>query len=223
MDPEVILRALSERWRVSNTVEYRSHAFAEHIGETRIELDIYARLRRPSYARIVLLSNRSENSLVRVSDGRRITDYIAPTATRRGYTRSYGYSGSVTADLSHPADYTAYSMDQFFATWPFYPDAKWGDLSSPLRMTAVRYPVTDPQTKQKRHRIRLTFERGTSRDSVLMDSLSYSPIEIIRVGFHGSAVQELLREKFTKVSLSTNLPDSLFRWTSADEAGETLR
>jgi hypothetical protein len=223
VDAGVILRALSERWRASNTVEYRSRAVAEHLGEPRVALEIHARLRRPGYARIVLLAGRPEYSRVRVSDGRRVTDRLPATATRRAYTRSYGYAGSATADLSHPCDYAAYSMDQFFAPWPFYPAPTWGDESVPLRVTAVRYPVTDPKTRQKRRHVRLTFERGIARDSVTLDALSYSPIEVVRVGFHGNAVQELVREKFLRVALHANLPDALFRWTPADEAGETLR
>ncbi len=223
LDAKLVLRSLSQRWRGAVTLEYRSFAVADHIQERRVEVRIHAQLRRPDKGRMVYLSNLNEFTRLRVCNGRRVTDRMAPTPLRAGYTRNSGYIGKLTADLSHPIEFLSYSTDQFFAPVPFYPEPIWGDLKAELEISAVRYPVTDLKTRQKRNRIRLTFTRGWARDTMTLDSLSYSPIELVRVGIHGPYLQELMREKFEKVILGPSLPDSVFVWTPDDEAGRTLR
>jgi hypothetical protein len=222
-DPQLVLRALSDRWRGAVTLEYRSFAVADHIQERRVEVRTHARLRRPDKGRMVYLANYSEFSRLRVCNGRRVTDRMAPTPLRAGYTRNSGFIGKLTADLTHPVEFLSYSTDQFFAPIPFYPLPTWGDLNAELEVSAVRYPVTDPKTGQKRRRIRLTFTRGWARDTLILDSLSYSPIELVRIGIHGPYLQELMRENFEKVILGPSLPDSLFVWTPEDESGRVLR
>lgn len=222
-DAQLALRNLSDRWRSAVSLEYRSFAVADHILERRVEIQIYARLRRPDKGRMVYRSNLDEYSRLRVCDGRRVTDRMAPTPLRPGYTRKSGFIGKLTADLTHPVEFLSYSTDQFFAPVPFYPISTWGDLNAEIEVSAARYPVTDPKSGQKRRRIRLTFTRGWARDILTLDSLSYSPITLIRVGIHGPYLQELMREKFEKVILGPSLPDSLFVWTADDESGRALR
>ncbi|GAB4456457.1 MAG: hypothetical protein OHK0029_14420 [Armatimonadaceae bacterium] len=223
LDGALVLRELSGRWRAANTVEYRSRAAMDHLNEPRIEVEIHARLRRPSLGRLLIKANRAEYSRLRVSDGRRVRDRTAPTSVRKAYTRSYAYAGSMTADLAHPADYAAYSVNQFFARYPFYPPPEWGDTEKPVEIKAVRYPFKDPKTGQRRNRIRLTFERGWARDEIVLDGLSYEPFELRRVGYHGGIIQLLLHETFEKVMLAPSLPDSLFYWSAEDESGRILR
>jgi|GEM_PF-2460117 len=222
IEGKAVLESLSGRWRTANTLEYRSRAVLDHVKEIRVEVAIHARLRRPALGRLLFLASRPGYSRLRVCDGRLIKDRVSGTSLRRAYTRSSGYRGSLTADLLHPIDFASYSVDQFFARLPFYPPSEWGEQGTSVMISAVHFPFKDPKTGQSRNRIRLTFTRGWARDDIYLDALSYEPLELVRVGFHGGVVQKVLHETFESVVLAPSLSDSLFRWTPDDEAGKGL-
>jgi hypothetical protein len=221
MDPRLVLRELSERWRRAVTVEYRSSAVMAHIGETRCEIRSHVRLRRPNLARMVFVASRDHFSRVRVCDGRRLLDRDRGNPVRPARTIQMAYAGRFTDQIPHPLEILGYSADQFFARAPFYPPPNWGN--GKVDIAATRVPYTDPGTGKRRDRIRIVFQSGQEKDTLTIDAVSYSPVEIIRFGFHADTAQELMRETFEKVILGGNLPVELFRWTEADEAGRTLR
>lgn len=224
LDAARLLRELAQRWRAASTLEYRSEAILNHAGEFRVAVRIHACLQRPNRARLLFLADNPEVSQVRVSTGGRIWWRGASTRLRPGKTNSAPFQRRLTDGIAHPLDETAYSVDQFFAPVPFWPPASWGSGTSALHLEAVRLRRNPEEKGGKRgdtFRIRIT--RGPSRDTLLLDAASLSPLLLVRVGDHAGQVQELLRERFFQVRLGAPLSPALFRWTEQDEAGVTLR
>jgi hypothetical protein len=221
LDYRLVLRGLSDRWRRAVTVEYRSFAVMAHIGELRCEVHSHIQLRRPNLARMVFVASRDQFSRVRVCDGRRLVERDRGNPVRPARTAMMAYAGRFLDQIPHPLEILGYSADQFFAQSPFYPPPTWGDGKPTI--TATRVPYTDPKTGKQRPRIRLVFKSGVEKDTLTLDAVSYAPIELIRFGMHAETPQELMRETFEKVSLDASLPTSIFQWTAADEAGQTLR
>jgi outer membrane lipoprotein-sorting protein len=95
--------------------------------------------------------------------------------------------------------------------------------SGAIRVTARRLrqnlPGLPDSSGKNRDVFEVVFRRSTSRDTLTLDALSYSPLRLIRVGSHGGRVQELMRETFLEVRLDPPLPDSLFHWSPRDDAG----
>jgi outer membrane lipoprotein-sorting protein len=223
----MVLRELASRWRRALSLEYRSEVIVNHAGEFRLDLRTHIYLRRPGRARMIFRSdNFPEADRLRVSDGRMIFDRMfgRPGDTSRTIAAPLTRPDSITKDISHPLDEAAYSVAQFFSEAPFSPPPWFGGgTGGTLRVTARRLPQTIPglpgKSGEKRDVFELVFRRGTSRDTLALDALSYCPLRLIRVGSHGGRVQELLRETFIEVRLDPPLPDALFRWSPRDDAG----
>jgi hypothetical protein len=221
LDAALVLRELSERWRRAVTVEYRSSASMAHIGEVPCQVRSHIRLRRPNLARMVFVASRDQFSRVRVCDGRRLVERDRGNPIRPARTIQMAYTGRFTDQIPHPLEILGYSADQFFSRAPFYPPPTWGN--GKLDISAVRIPYTDPKINKRRDRIRLIFQGGQEKDTLTLDAASYAPVELVRFGFHAEIAQELMRETFDRVILGGNLPPDIFRWTEADETGQTLR
>lgn len=215
VDARRILRDLAARWFAADTLEYRSRAVLQHQGEMRVTLRTWARLRKPGRARIVWSGeNVPEASRVRVCDNRTVYDRMRgddqPTTRQR-------FVGRLTQYVSHPLDDASYLIEQFFSRAPFWPDPLWGgagEADGDLRVRATR------AVRQNKPVFRIVFARGASwRDTLTLDARSLAPLEIVRRGVHGGLAQELLRETVTDVRLGVPLPDALFAWTPADQAG----
>ena len=214
VDADALLRELSHRWQGAQTLEYRSRAVMRHAGEFRVVVEIHARLRRPNLARVVFHADRPDVTRLRVCDGRRIWDRTPDVPLRPGQTTAEAFGGLVTANIPHPLDETAYSVDQFFAPAPFTP--RW---ATPPRREATLLPATAADGE----RFRITLSDGRyAVDTLTLDAVSLRPRELVRVNEHAGQVQELLRETFLDVRLGSPLPPALFAWTPADESGETL-
>lgn len=208
-----LLAELSARWRAAQTLEYRSTAVMQHVSEPRIVVETHARLWRPGRARLVFRSDRPEAARVRVSDGRYL--YDRRLGPQRRTTMTW-WRGRLSREITHPLDDASYSVDQFFAPQPFQPPPYWGETNGPVRVDAQR---TTTGKTDKRDVFRVTLARGSARDTLTLDALSFAPLEFVRIGAHGGVVQELLRETFTLVRLGVSLPPDLFVWTNADESG----
>jgi outer membrane lipoprotein-sorting protein len=229
-DPAFVLRELANRWRRAISLEYRSQVIVNHAGEFRLDLRTHIYLRRPGRARMIFrASTFPEADRLRVCDGKQIFDRMfgRPGDTSRTITSPLKSFEKITEDLSHPLDEAGYSAAQFFSQAPFSPPPWFGGgTEGALRVTARRLRQTIPgisnvpgKNDEKRDVYELVFLRGTSRDTLALDALSYSPLRLIRVGSHGGRVQELMRETFQEVHLDPSLPDALFRWSPRDDAG----
>lgn len=201
VDPERVLRTLSERWRGAQTLEYRSTAVLTHIGELGVTAKIWARLRRPNLARLEIEANNPEISCLRVCDGRHVFHRGRTTRLRPAQTQFTGFEGTVMSGAPHPLDETAYSIDQFLAPRPFWPSGK-------VELAAVK----------QGERFVLTLVQGVNKDTLTLSTKTYAPLTLVRIGDHGGEVQELLRETFHEVTLAGPLGVRLFGWTPEDEA-----
>lgn len=226
VDPAMVLRELANRWRRAVSLEYRSQILVNHAGEFRLDLRTHIFLRRPGRARLIFrASTFPEANRLRVSDGRQLFDRMfgRPGDTSRTITAPLSRPDRITEDLSHPLDEAGYSVAQFFSATPFVPPVWFGGAEGPLSTSArrLRQSIPDLPVKsgQKPDVFELVFERGTSRDTLTLDALSYGPLRLVRVGSHGGLVQELMRETFLEVYLDPPLPDSLFHWSPEDDAG----
>jgi hypothetical protein len=169
-----------------------------------------------------------EADRLRVSDGRMIFDRMfgRPGDLSRTIKSPLSRPDRITEDLSHPLDEAGYSVTQFFSATPFAPPASFGGVNSgTIRVTARRLrqnlPGLPDRSGENRDVFEVVFRRSTSRDTLTLDALSYSPLRLIRVASHGGRVQELMRETFLEVRLDPPLPDSLFRWSPRDDAGHS--
>lgn len=227
VDAAVILRELSNRWRRAVSLEYRSQSVVNHAGEFRLDLRTHVYLRRPGFARLIFRAGTfPEADRLRVSDGRQVFDRMfgRPGDTGRTIVSPLAGPGGITADLSHPLDEAGYSVSQFFSATPFMPPPSFGGISNGRAdVTARRLKQSIPglpgKNGEKSDVFELVFRRGTSRDTLALDAISYCPLRLIRVGGHGGRVQEILRETFMDVRLDPILPDALFRWSPQDDAG----
>lgn len=223
----MVLRELANRWRRAISLEYRSQAILNHAGEFRLDLRSHVYLRRPGCARMIFrASTFPEADRLRVSDGRMVYDRMfgRPGDTSRTIAAPLTRLDKITEDLSHPLDEAGYSVAQFFSETPFSPPPWFGGgTEGSLRVTARRLSQTIPglpgKAGEKRDVFELVFRRGTSRDTLTLDAISYAPLRLIRIGNHAGRVQELLRETFLEVRLDPPLPDALFRWSPRDDAG----
>lgn len=227
VDARLLLAELAQRWRGAQTLDYRSEAVLNHAGEFRVTVQVHARLRRPNLARVVFLADQKEFSQTRVCDGRLLFTRGASTPLRRAYTLTAPYKGRLTENIAHPLDEIAYTLDQFFERRPFTPLSIWGSNGSGASETAK----TEARREKRRHPVtgkmisvfRIRFSRGVFEDLLFLEPVSLRPLELIRTGDHAGQVQKLLHETFLDFRLGANLPPSLFTWTAADEARETLR
>jgi hypothetical protein len=226
-DPTLVLREFANQWRRAVSLEYRSQIRINHAGEFRLDLRTHIYLRRPGRARLIFrASTFPEADRLRVSDGRMIFDRMfgRPGETSRTIKAPLSRPDRITEDLSHPLDEAGYSVTQFFSAAPFAPPASFGSVNSgAIRVTARRLrqnlPGLPDSSGKNRDVFEVVFRRSTSRDTLTLDALSYSPLRLIRVGSHGGRVQELMRETFLEVRLDPPLPDSLFHWSPRDDAG----
>jgi len=201
VDAERVLRTLSDRWRGATTLEYRSTITVTHIGEPSLTAQLWARLRRPNLARLEIETNNPEVSCLRVCDGRYVYHRNRTTPLRPARTLFTGFKGTVMTGVAHPLDEAGYSIDQFLAPRPFWPEGK-------VELAATKYE----------ERFLLTLTQGVNKDTLTLDAKTYAPLKLVRIGNHGGEVQELLREEFHQVVLAGPLGVSLFRWTPDDEA-----
>jgi hypothetical protein len=223
VDARRLMAELAERWRGSQTLEYRSEAVLNHAGEFRAVVRVHAQLRRPHLARILFWADRAETTQLRVSTGKLLYWRGAATPLRPGRTLHAPFRERLTEDIPHPLDETAYSTDQFFSRTPFYPPPAWGTGKEPMKAEAVRIKRRDTRTGKQVEAFRIRLTRGTSQDTLWLEPVSLRPLELSRVGDHAGTVQELLHETFTEFNLGVNLPPSRFTWSVADEAGETIK
>jgi len=224
VDARFLLAELAQRWRGSQTLEYRSEAVLNHAGEFRVTVQVHARLRRPNLARVSFLADQREFSQMRVCDGRQLFSRGTSTPLRPAYTITAPYNGRLTADIAHPLDEIAYSLDQFFSRKPFMPPSAWGSGSSePVKIEARREKRPHPVTGKIISVFRIRFVRGVFEDLLFLEPVSLRPLELIRTGDHAGQVQKLLHETFLDFRLGANLLPALFTWTDADEKRETLR
>jgi hypothetical protein len=217
VDGARLLAELARRWRDAPTLEYRSEAFIRHKGEFELTVRIHTRLRRPNLGRIDFRSETwAEASRVRVASGGTLYDRQRGAG---GRTLRSGYRDRLTENIPHPLDEAGYSVDQFFSPRPFIPPPSWGrGESAALRITGHRAASAPAPFKGPAYRV--TIEKGTSRDELWLDAISFAPLLLTRRGEHAGAVQELLRETFHEFGLGTlRVTPDLFRWTEADERG----
>jgi hypothetical protein len=210
------LRLLAERWRTTPTLEYRSRAVLNHAGEFRVEARVWVRLRRPQFARLVFLTDNAEVSRLRVCDGRIVWERGESTPLRPARTLRSPYKGDILANIAHPLDETAYCANQFFSHAPFLPPPIWANGAKP-KISEM------PEREKGRDIVRIVFEAGVFRDTLIVDRVSLAPLSLVRVGEHAGAVQEILRETFETVKMGHSLPPDLFLWSEADQQGRGLR
>ena len=223
VNPHRVLDELARRWRSAYGLEYRSEIIVDHQKDFRAVIQTHVWLRRPLQARLVFrCATFPEADRVRVCDGRQIFDrQITPrragsdTAQRTGLRSR----NSVTQDLSHPLDEASYSINQFFSAAPWLPFPFWNGAPDKLVVTGTRFRQAATRLEAARDVFEIVFQKGTSRDTLRLDAVSYAPQLLVRVGEHAGVVQELLRETFLLARLNPPLSDALFRWSSDDALG----